>query len=764
MDAVLHAGLSNAVTAAVLGLVALGVTLAWSNPYVARCLWAVVLLKLLMPPLWEVPVFRYRQEVAETKSSAMHLDTIVLQSQPVRAPAIAPSPAAPYRTSASAPVASPVEPTQQRVEAVEEAQMAPNQPSQVARFPSLGTLWLLISGLVAAVIGLRVVQFRRLLRQAAVAPPRVEDLARQVAARLGLRGLPRLRIVDGTLPPLMWSAIGQPTVLLPARLLDRLAPQELEAVLAHELAHVRRRDGVARWLEMAAICAYWWHPVTWLARHKLQQAEEECCDADVLRAFPESRRGYAHALLKTLEFLVPRKPTFTPATGFTQRRCLIRRFEMIVRKHPTSRPARSTRMLIVSAALVALATFPVALPAESKDGKNDREPERIACTITLKDGTKIEGYIVRLADDRVVVQRKQMDDSSEIPRLDPATELDLSASGTPKEQWEISLRDCVAISLTHAPGIRPLRVVRIDGKLALTGESDDPKQLFEAQAGVASILRDVETAYWILWLKYREHEAAKSGRDRALKIWRTVYEVFEKDPARKGAREEAQCRTQFFAYRKLVSTSLSDLIRAENRLRYLLGLATHDGRVIQPLDSPSTDKVEFEWDSVHAEALAKRTELMKSRLYVLDRTAEFEMAKLQLGFDDENAMLRHHQLLVSREEALLRDTELEVSHQVADALRNAERGHELIQSRFDALVEAQQEFEDLRYEYELENVQIDFLLDALARRTDAERTFYQAVAEYALADALVHERKGTLLERHGIKIANGATAEPEVEQ
>ena len=89
-------------------------------------------------------------------------------------------------------------------------------------------------------------------------------------------------------------------------------------LLAHELAHLRRRDHWVRCLELLVTGLYWWLPVVWMARHALREAEEQCCDAWVVWAFPDAARSYAETLLDTLDFL-HRSHQTEPllASGFT---------------------------------------------------------------------------------------------------------------------------------------------------------------------------------------------------------------------------------------------------------------------------------------------------------------------------------------------------------------------------------------------------------------------------------------------------------------
>ena len=122
-----------------------------------------------------------------------------------------------------------------------------------------------------------------------------------------MRNCPSIRILDAHVPPLVFAAWRSLIILIPARLLRGLDREQLHAVLVHELAHIRRRDHLTRWFEIFVREIFWWHPLAWWASRQLRQAEEECCDAWVVWALPNSRRSYGEALLWTIEFLAERR-------------------------------------------------------------------------------------------------------------------------------------------------------------------------------------------------------------------------------------------------------------------------------------------------------------------------------------------------------------------------------------------------------------------------------------------------------------------------
>jgi hypothetical protein len=103
-------------------------------------------------------------------------------------------------------------------------------------------------------------------------------------------------------------------------------------LLLHELAHLRRGDHWVRGLELLATGLFWWHPVVWLARRELREAEEQCCDAWVVWALPGAARAYATALVEAVDYLSEARPALPPvASGFGHVHLLKRRLTMILR-------------------------------------------------------------------------------------------------------------------------------------------------------------------------------------------------------------------------------------------------------------------------------------------------------------------------------------------------------------------------------------------------------------------------------------------------
>ena len=204
-------------------------------------------------------------------------------------------------------------------------------------------------------------------------------MVEEIGQRLGLSRLPEVLMVSARLAPMVWSPAGRPRLVLPAALFARLESAAQEAIVAHELAHIRRRDHLVRLLELTITTLFWWHPVVWWACRELRELEEHCCDGLVLGAVPHGGRAYATALVDTLDYLSERSMALPPvATGANSLISLSRRIKML--RHPASvRPLTVGRLLL----LLAVAAVPMALafaarttPTDDRSRSGDPESAR----------------------------------------------------------------------------------------------------------------------------------------------------------------------------------------------------------------------------------------------------------------------------------------------------------------------------------------------------------------------------------------------------
>ena len=95
----------------------------------------------------------------------------------------------------------------------------------------------------------------------------------------------------------------RPVLLLPEGILDRLTGAQMEAVLTHEMYHVRRRDNLTFALHMVVETLFWFHPLVWWIRGRLVEERELACDEAVLQS-GNGAEVYAEGILKVCKFYV----------------------------------------------------------------------------------------------------------------------------------------------------------------------------------------------------------------------------------------------------------------------------------------------------------------------------------------------------------------------------------------------------------------------------------------------------------------------------
>ncbi len=248
------------------------------------------------------------------------------------------------------------------------------------------------------------------------------------------------------------------------------------------------------------------------------------------------------------------------------------------------------------------------------------------------------------------------------------------------------------------------------------------------------------------------------------------------------------------------------MYKAESLLRYMMGIAATDGRLIRPSDEPTTGKVEFDWYDVSAEALARNTELRQQKWRVKEAELELIAAKnyllprldavgqyrflglgdelidptnerrnaygdmtsgkyqgwelglelrIPIGFRKELAAVRNAQLNLARQRTILQEQELELSHQIAWVIRSLEENYTLSQTHFNRLTAAEKEVVAVNAAYETGAATLDLVLDAQERRARAAVDYYTALTNYMIDISHLHYRKGSLLEYNGIYLAEG---------
>ncbi len=335
IDFLLRIAVSNSCISVVLAIAAWAVHRTGKRPLVAHLLWVLVLAKLATPPIVTVPVVPVTGPMAEALAGSFEHEATTAATLVPNADGLSKT----YERDGEASLG-----------------VAASFVDNVKT--GLVLLWLFGSSGILAWSLLRIYRFNRLLSTASeVASPALQCVAEEIGQRLGLKAAPTIYTTSARLSPMVWWLGGQVRILIPAALPRKMDAEQLRWIVAHELAHVRRRDHMVRWLEWLACVCFWWNPVAWWARRNLRISEEICCDALVLSSFERKPKSYAKALMTVVEFLA--SPVIRPpaiASEFNSGGFLERRFRMIVSDDPTPKTPRWLRTCIL---LVALTLLPL---------------------------------------------------------------------------------------------------------------------------------------------------------------------------------------------------------------------------------------------------------------------------------------------------------------------------------------------------------------------------------------------------------------------
>ena len=340
------------------------------------------------------------------------------------------------------------------------------------------------------------------------------------------------------------------------------------------------------------------------------------------------------------------------------------------------------------------------------------------------------------------------------------------------------------------------------------------QEIANLEAQLQNFVTNIEIRYWELYAAYRSFDAAKVGRNAALDTYRIVKDQFD-ERSSVNRQQLAQASEQYWFFDAQVTEAFDTLLKAEGQLRFLMGWAANDGRIIRPIDEPLFAPVEFDYCTTVCEALTYRPELRNIRWEIRKRELAIAYSKngllpevnltalyrflglgnrfassdgdtgfpdagsaavnelydgnfqelqvgidfrMPVGFRTELANVRNAQLKLARQIAILEDAELDVNKEIHETMQSMAASLRTATSHFNRWRSAKIE-KDVFDELKAEGVEtLDVALEAQRRLSQSEIAFYQSVTEYNKMLALLHRRKGTILAYSGIHFEEGPWA------
>jgi bla regulator protein blaR1 len=228
-------------------------------------------------------------------------------------------------------------------------------PSSFHLLPALAaTVWLIG---FAAVVLTRYLLWQRMSAALRQAVPLREGREVQALRRLErLSGVPRpteMLLSSASLEPGIFG-IFQPRLVWPRGISVRLTDGHLNAVLTHELRHIRRRDNLISTLHMMVEAIFWFHPLVWWLGEKLVEERERTCDEEVVELGHE-RQVYAESILKVCEFCV--ESPLACVSGVTG--ADLKRRVANIMTAPILKPLNVARKMLLSSAGLAVVAVPI---------------------------------------------------------------------------------------------------------------------------------------------------------------------------------------------------------------------------------------------------------------------------------------------------------------------------------------------------------------------------------------------------------------------
>jgi carboxyl-terminal processing protease len=214
-------------------------------------------------------------------------------------------------------------------------------------------VWLAGAIISAIPVWLGILSLRRVARGSVpVTDPAMLELARRLAAQVGVRRPVRLIISPARPVPMTWG-LRRPIILLPADAAG-WTEERLTMALLHELAHVKRWDSLTQLVARAACAAYWFNPLAWLAMARIRREQEQAAD-DLALDSGLDRHAYAGHLLAIVAGRDVIGSRTLVATAMAASSKLERRLRDILDGRRTRRgPGRRATMLVVAASAVLL--------------------------------------------------------------------------------------------------------------------------------------------------------------------------------------------------------------------------------------------------------------------------------------------------------------------------------------------------------------------------------------------------------------------------
>ena len=291
----------------------------------------------------------------------------------------------------------------------------------------------------------------------------------------------------------------RPMILLPASVISGLTPSQLEGIIAHELAHVRRHDYLVNVVQTMIETVLFYHPCVWWVSREVRRDREVCCD-DTALGFTD-RAVYARALIAIDELRGAAIPTAMAADGGS----LLRRIRRIVGQTPEVGLSANNWLNALAPGLLCVAMMAALfiVPARADDAPPAAKEKQLEKTATSqKDAKPTTQHLRRTpqqaAQSRMMLRRVHDGSQKDMPLEKALAEFNETTPGTDP--------------LTMDEVIAAIRVIRVKNPDLHPKIADFYRRVAEEKILPAGMC----FTYGDLWLTPNGYRATVDWRDLVL--------------------------------------------------------------------------------------------------------------------------------------------------------------------------------------------------------------------------------------------------------
>ncbi len=280
---------------------------------------------------------------------------------------------------------------------------------------------------------------------------RLSYLANTISAKLNIQKLVEIKESALITTPMVLGHL-KPVILFPAAVSTQLSMNEIESILAHELAHIMRNDFLVNLLQSITEVLLYFHPCIWWLSSIVREERENCCD-DIALHFVEDNLSYAKSLVKLQELQLQTIPRFALAFSGSKHQLKNR----IMRILNQSNPSNFLREKLVAIAL--LFTFVLAFAnntnsdpipldeadCELEDVLSNEEFSNYSYSLVLEDDTIPE-------KNALIIKKKNKSESLDVKMEDgQIIELRIDGELIPEDRYD-EYEDKITIDRRNGKG------------------------------------------------------------------------------------------------------------------------------------------------------------------------------------------------------------------------------------------------------------------------------------------------------------------------